>query len=156
MQNLPVAIIEVNDITGLLAFRFAYLELLKIHPNTIIANQFAELSNEVSKLISVVTKRISFIVDFLTFVILVIASPLAVYELNKYYDKLEIDKLSNIWTFVSPILAALLLISKKIVPNLFSFYDTFKHSLVVFWFRLRKISYNKLSALSKVHELDRM
>jgi len=119
-----------------------------VHPNTKVENQLAELSSEVNKLISVVTKRISFAIDFLTFMILILASPLAVYELNKYYDKLEIDKLSNIWTFVSPIIAALLLISKRIFPKMFSFYDDFKRSLVVFWFWLRKISYNKLSQLS--------
>ena len=153
IQNLPVAFTEVSDIIGLLAFRFAYLELLNIHPNKKIESQFVELSNEVNKLLSVVTNRISFTVDFLTFVILIVASPLAVYELNKYYDKLEIDRLSNIWTFVSPILAGLLLISKRIFPKLFFFYDDFKHSLVVFWFWLRKINYKKLSQLTNANKL---
>ena len=34
LQHLAPAFMEVNDIVSLLAFREAYLELLKIHPNT--------------------------------------------------------------------------------------------------------------------------
>lgn len=148
--HLTSAFSEVSDILELLAFRFTYYELLKIHSNTKVEKQLAELSGEVNKLISVVTKRISFTIDLLAFFILLFASPLAVYELNKYYDTLQIDKLSNIWTFVSPIITVLILIGRKLFPKMFSFYEDFKHNLVVFWFWLRKVSYNKLSVLSEI------
>lgn len=147
--HLAAAFAEVSDILELLAFRFAYYELLKIHLNTKTEKQLAELSNEVNKLISVVTKRISFTVDLLIFFILLFASPIAVYVLNKYYSKLQVDKLSAIWTFVSPIFASLVLIGRKLFPKVFSFYDDFKHTLVVFWFRLQKVKYSKLLELSK-------
>lgn len=149
LQHLTSAFAEVNDVVSLLAFREAYLELLKIHPNTKIENQFSELSNEVSKLISIVTKRIDIVIDVLTFLVLACASPFAVYQMNKHYDVLEVDRLSNIWTFVSPLFLLLFYFGKKLVPKIFSFYDNFKHWLVVLWFSFRKVDYNKLSRLTK-------
>lgn len=147
--HLTAAFAEVNDILELLAFRFAYYELLKIHSNTKTEKQLAELSDEVNKLILVITKRTSFVIDLLAFGILLFASPLVVYGLNKYYDRLQIDKLSSIWTFVSPIFTILVLIGRKLFPKFFSFYEDFKHTSVVFWFRLQKVSYKKLLELSK-------
>lgn len=150
--HLTSAFSEITDILELLAFRSAYYELLKVHTNTKVEKQLVELSEEVNKLISIITKRISFTIDLLAFFILLFASPLAVYELNKYYDKLQIDKLSSIWTFVSPIITVLILIGRKLFPKMFSFYEDFKHNLVVFWFWLRKISYHKLIQLSKINK----
>lgn len=148
-KYFPSAFLEVNDVVGLLAFRAAYLELVKIHPNTKIENQYSQLSTEVRKLIAVVTKRIDLMIDILAFAFLLLASPLTVYEINKYYTELKVDKLSSIWTFVSPLLMALLFVSKRLFPKIFSFYDDFKHWLIVFWFSFRKVNYNKLLQLSK-------
>ena len=149
LQHLPTAFLEVNDVVELLAFREAFLELLKIHPNTEIENQFVELSNEIRKLISVVTTRINLIVDGLIFLILLCASPVAVYELNSHYEQLQINKFSNIWTFVSPLTIVIFYFGKKFFPNIFSFYDKFKYWLVVLWFWFRRVNYSKLSTLCK-------
>jgi len=149
LQHLPTAFSEVNDIVGLLAFREAYFELLKIHPNTKIENQFSELTTEINKLISIVTKRIDVSVDIIAFLFFLSASPLAVYEIQKNYNQLNVDQFSNIWTFVSPLLIPLFYLSKRLFPKIFSFYDDFKHWLVVLWFSLLRVSYKKLSQLSK-------
>jgi|ERR1019366_956516 hypothetical protein len=148
LQYLTSGFAEVNDVVSLLAFREAYLELLKIHPNTKIESQFSELSNEISKLISVVTKRIDIVTDIFSLLLFLLGSPLAVYEINKYYTQLEVDKLSNIWTFVSPLLIPIFYFGKKLFPKIFSFYDDFKHWLVVLWFSFLKVDYNKLSRLT--------
>ncbi len=149
LQHLTSAFAEVNDVVSLLAFREAYLELLKIHPNTKIENQFSELSNEVSKLISIVTKRIDIVIDIFALLLFLLASPIAVYEFKKHYVQLEVDMFSNIWTFVSPLLIPIFYFGKRLFPKIFSFYDDFKHWLVVLWFSLRKVDYNKLSQLTK-------
>lgn len=149
LQHLSPAFLEVNDIVGLLAFRESYIELLKIHPNTEIENQFSELSDEINKLISVVSRRIDITINLISFFVFLIAFPSAVYVINKYYTQLEVEKLSNISTFVSPILYLLLFISKKLFPKFFSFYDDIKQWVTVSWFRFHRLDYYRLLVLSR-------
>lgn len=146
---LPLAFLELNDIVGLLAFREVYLELLKIHPNTALENQFSELQNDVRKLIAVVTRRIDLLIDILFFLLFLLGSPLVVYEINSHYIQYEVDKLSDIWTFVSPLMIPLFYFGKKLFPNIFSFYADFKHLLVVIWFWTLRLNFSKLNKLCK-------
>lgn len=146
-QHLPTAFLEVNDIVSLLAFRAAYLELLKIQPNTVIEEKFYDLSREVEILIKTITKRIHRTIDILTLIIFVCASPVIVLILNNNYDKLQIARLSDIWTFVSPLIFAVIYFSRKLFPQAFYFYERFKQKLIERWFLIRKTNYQKLLML---------
>ena len=146
-KTLFVCFESASDLNELAVVRSAYAELLRVHPNSQVENNFNQLSTEVEKLISFTQKIINISVNIL---VVAIAASLIVgipYFVKQKWTAWDLEPYITGIQFSIGIFWFVILLLFNTHPNWFGIINRFKKWILKIVFAIKGVSIKNINSI---------